>query len=220
MNGGVCCLCGGADGEVVGDRLRDFEYGAPGVYRWLKCRGCGLIRLDPVPTREVLALAYPQDYLVYMRFPRPLTFALAFVVIAGLQHHLSIIQHEAVHFLLFRNRRWNEWVGSLAAYPIGFTMGCRKRHFEHHYYLGTDKDPDLANYEHNPNKVRVLMVDILRDLAGVSAISQFVRQMRFRAPQCSVDESFAARGRREWMGLLGTQAGMFAMFWSVGHGRE
>src|SRR5437899_1473834 len=67
MNGGVCCLCKVGEAEVVCDGLRDFEHGAPGVYRWLKCRGCGLIRLDPFPTRDVLALAYPHDYHAYVK---------------------------------------------------------------------------------------------------------------------------------------------------------
>lgn len=58
-------MCGTADTRVVAEQVRDFEYAAPGMYRWVECRGCGLVRLDPMPTDDVLAAAYPPSYHAY-----------------------------------------------------------------------------------------------------------------------------------------------------------
>ncbi len=63
---GACPLCDSRATAVVARRVRDCEYAAPGEYCWLRCDGCGLIRLDPMPTDEVLALAYPSDYHAYV----------------------------------------------------------------------------------------------------------------------------------------------------------
>src|SRR5574339_123149 len=43
-----------------------------------------------------------------------------FIAIGTLQHHLFIIQHEALHFYLFKNRAANEFFGGLAGLLVGF----------------------------------------------------------------------------------------------------
>jgi SAM-dependent methyltransferase len=50
---------------MLADDVRDYEYGAPGVYAWLRCSGCNLVRLSPSPSDDVLALAYPPTYHAY-----------------------------------------------------------------------------------------------------------------------------------------------------------
>jgi len=62
---GPCLHCGGLDRQRVQHGVRDFEYGAPGVYDWFRCNGCGLVRVAPLPSAEVLALAYPASYHAY-----------------------------------------------------------------------------------------------------------------------------------------------------------
>jgi len=61
-----CPVCGERDSSTAVARVRDYEYGAPGEYDWQRCRGCGLIRLVPFPTAEVLQAAYPPDYHAYV----------------------------------------------------------------------------------------------------------------------------------------------------------
>lgn len=60
-----CGLCGQRGDRVLADGVRDFEYGASGVYQWRECGGCGLVRLAPLPSKEVLNHAYPPDYQAY-----------------------------------------------------------------------------------------------------------------------------------------------------------
>ena len=67
MKDGLCPLCQSSQSETVCDGVRDFEYGVPGTYWWIECGGCGLIRLDPFPTPEVLKLAYPDHYHAYVK---------------------------------------------------------------------------------------------------------------------------------------------------------
>ena len=62
----ACPLCGCCETTVVDDHVGDYEYAAPGVYRWLRCGDCELIRLDPSPSAEILDRAYPPHYHAYV----------------------------------------------------------------------------------------------------------------------------------------------------------
>ncbi len=98
----------------------------------------------------------------------------AFPLVAALQHAISILQHEAVHGLLFRNHRLNDVVGRfLLSYPIGFSLDYRLVHFAHHRHLGAEADPDLPNYRPFPAHRGVLIRKILRECSGWGAIIQF-----------------------------------------------
>jgi SAM-dependent methyltransferase len=46
-------------------RTRDRHYGIPGEFDIVRCAGCGLVHLDPVPTADELAKFYAQDYYAY-----------------------------------------------------------------------------------------------------------------------------------------------------------
>lgn len=62
----ACNLCRADDTEFLfegHDRFHD----VPGTYRLVRCRRCGLIYLDPMPTPEELARHYPTDYFPYSR---------------------------------------------------------------------------------------------------------------------------------------------------------
>lgn len=53
----ACLLCR-AEGEPLYAGLRDRLCGAPGIWSFRKCFRCGLIWLDPRPTREDLGMVY------------------------------------------------------------------------------------------------------------------------------------------------------------------
>lgn len=99
----------------------------------------------------------------------------AIVIIGALQHAMSILQHEAVHTLLFPNKKINEFVGTyLISYPIGFSLDYRKVHLNHHRYLGTESDPDETNYRDFPNTKSALIKKIIFEFSGLSALKQFL----------------------------------------------
>ncbi len=60
-----CALCPNATTSIFATGVRDFEYGAPGNYRWLCCDQCGLVRIDPMPNDQILSQAYPDHYHAY-----------------------------------------------------------------------------------------------------------------------------------------------------------
>jgi fatty acid desaturase len=115
-------------------------------------------------------------------FGSPWVLLLAGIFIGAFQHHLSILNHEANHFLLFRWRTLNEGVRALTAWSTGFRLDYRAQHAAHHRSLGAADDPDLPNYLHYPLSPRDFAVDVCFHLSGLAALTQFVRQSQ-PAPQ-------------------------------------
>jgi len=75
--------------------------------------------------------------------PHPLVLVLAFLVIAGALHGVTCITHEFAHRLVFSDRpRVNDLVGRwLFAAPGALPFQLyRRRHFEHHRFVGTAAD--------------------------------------------------------------------------------
>jgi fatty acid desaturase len=72
--------------------------------------------------------------------------------IAILQHAMLNIVHEASHYSLLTDKRWNDRVASLfAALPLGHTVASyRMTHNDHHNYLRTPQDP--SSYVSDPNQ--------------------------------------------------------------------
>ena len=59
-----CPLCGTTAFRNL-PLARDWHYGNPGLFQIVECEGCRLYFLNPMPTLEYLATAYPQDYYAY-----------------------------------------------------------------------------------------------------------------------------------------------------------
>jgi len=59
-----CALCGSSRAEFLYP-AHDVAYGEAGEFTWVQCVECGLIYLNPRPTREAIARYYPNDYLPY-----------------------------------------------------------------------------------------------------------------------------------------------------------
>ncbi len=74
------------------------------------------------------------------------------LIIASRQHALFLLMHEATHFLLCVNNKWNDRISNFfVAWPIGFsTERYRKRHWVHHRFLNTDDDPDWVRKKLDP----------------------------------------------------------------------
>jgi fatty acid desaturase len=149
-------------------------------------------------------------YFSLFRFPKPILFAICFLFIGVLQHDLFIVLHEAVHFLLFRNRRANEWIGNILGGTIGFTMGYREHHLAHHHGLGSDVDPDLISYAQSPPARGRMLADLIGCLTGVKAILQFLE----------MSQSSQARRDRRWRELIhiaAAQCVLLGIFVLIGH---
>ncbi len=85
-------------------------------------------------------------------FPSVFTFVVAQLLIASRQHALFLVMHEGTHFLICKNRQWNDHISNFfAAWPVGFsTERYRIRHWIHHRYVNTEKDPDWMRKKDDP----------------------------------------------------------------------
>ena len=114
-----------------------------------------------------IKLAY-YNYLFYI----PCIF-----LIAGRQGALVQLVHEASHFLVSTNHKFNDFFGNyLCAYPIGVNFsGFRSGHNNHHVNTATpdDSPTDLDKYKVVNTKKLDLYKLFFKDLIGVSALEVF-----------------------------------------------
>lgn len=156
-----------------------------------------LQQLSRLNTRRSLTLILG-DWLIiaaafaaYEWIPHWTGLLLAIVVIGNRQHALGLMGHEGVHYLLHRHPRINDWLaGALALWPIGNGVDSyRSFHFDHHRYLGTDRDPELqikkfaAPAYDLPTTRWFLLRQFFADLIGLSVfhIFEIVVYLRMRS---------------------------------------
>jgi fatty acid desaturase len=59
----------------------------------------------------------------------------------------EVLAHEASHYNLFRNRRWNNWAEWLCTLPFFFSISdYRDEHLKHHTKLGSHEDHLVGDY--------------------------------------------------------------------------
>lgn len=110
--------------------------------------------------------------VVLARWPHPLTFVTAVVILGGRQLALAVMMHEAAHGTLFRTRWLNDVVTDLVcARPVWSDVArYRKHHLGHHAHTGTERDPDLALAPLEPTSRGSLARKVLRDLTGIAGL--------------------------------------------------
>jgi len=62
----VCPACCGENINMLGS-TRDRHYKIPGVWSYGACNGCGLIRLNPMPTSQYLMTLYPSEFYAHKK---------------------------------------------------------------------------------------------------------------------------------------------------------
>ena len=63
-----CPLCKGEQSQLL-LRSKDYNWGTPGVFKYVKCRGCGLVYENPRPTPDGIIQLYPRYYGTTIRDP-------------------------------------------------------------------------------------------------------------------------------------------------------
>jgi fatty acid desaturase len=103
-------------------------------------------------------------------WPNVLVVALCVILIGTRQHALFVIAHDAAHYLLYENRKANDFVGRAAATVQGLSM-CTYRviHRLHHNNLYGALDPDTALHGGYPRGRAYLVKKLLKDLTGFTA---------------------------------------------------
>jgi fatty acid desaturase len=82
----------------------------------------------------------------------PVAYLAAIVVVAGRQHALGVLMHDAAHYRLFSSRWLNDTVSDLCcALPLGLvTVRYRYDHLRHHQHAVTTEDPYWVTMQEHP----------------------------------------------------------------------
>ena len=125
-------------------------------------------------------------------FWNPFFYVLAILFIGARQHALAVLQHDAAHYHLLPNKRWNDWVAeTLLAWPIFISnQGFRDYHFRHHRHMGTPLDGNRSQYlTHTtegeltpqwtfPKSPQALILWLLLRVSGLAGVIFFARSAR------------------------------------------
>lgn len=103
-------------------------------------------------------------------WPNPFLIFLSVIIIGTRQHALFVIAHDAAHYLLYENRKLNDFAGRACATVQGLSM-CTYRviHRLHHNNLYGELDPDTALHGGYPRGRSYLIKKLLKDLSGLTA---------------------------------------------------
>jgi fatty acid desaturase len=168
------------------------------------------------------------------RFPHPLTFVAAVIILGGRQLALAILMHEAAHRHLFRTRALNDWLGDvLCARAVwGHLEPYRTHHLAHHAWAGSERDPDRYLSAPFPIARASLVRKFARDLVGISGARRALglllmdlEILKYDVSGHAVRQSNGPRGLARLRGFarnLGpmviVNAALFALLALLGHG--
>lgn len=144
---------------------------------------------------------------IYIAWPTWLTLAAGILVIGGRQLGLSVLMHEAAHWLLFKGQKTNVRVGGwLCAWSLGEDLkSYRRRHHLHHRHARQADDPDLALAATRPVTRAVFWLGVVRDLTGLTALVRVARWRPWRD------------GAPRLAGPLAANAALFTLLAALGH---
>lgn len=109
---------------------------------------------------------------------------------------LGLLMHEAVHGLISKNKRLNDFLAELfCAWPLLISMrSYRIKHLAHHKWLNTDKDPDFvaktdANWRF-PMRVQRFVMILFVQLSGLGIFETFRvmsgKQVKLKKPSTPI----------------------------------
>jgi fatty acid desaturase len=145
----------------------------------------------------------------------PFTIVLGILLLGGRQLGLAVLMHECGHRTLFASRKANAWVGQwLCAYPVMTDLHrYAAGHTDHHRYAGTERDPDLPNYQAYPIGRASFRRKVVRDLTGQTGFKLLSGRLRNR------DALFGSQlGSSGTGGFVVVSVVMFAVLHAFGHG--
>lgn len=142
----------------------------------------------------------------------PLLYVLAVLFIGGRLHALAILMHDGSHYLLCKQKSWNDWISDIfLAWPILITTeSYRTNHREHHRYTNTEKDPDClrkilqmdkSDWEY-PALLGRLLFMALKDLTGIGFFETFKAALFLIKGKSKTSNQSASSTARQWARLI------------------
>jgi len=99
-------------------------------------------------------------------------YVIAVIIIGSRLHAFTVLMHEATHYRGVANRKLNDIIGEMLAWPVTITMkGYRDNHFAHHREPNSDNDPDWVRKKGNkdfvfPQSLHQILFSLLQYLLG------------------------------------------------------
>lgn len=112
----------------------------------------------------------------------PLLYAASIVIIGSRMYAFYSLTHDGMHYLMLRGKTANDLFTRLfLAWPVFLSLSrARTAHLNHHKYLKTPGDPEMAhlNYPefHFPKKKTEFAWILARDLLGINFIIYFLKK--------------------------------------------
>lgn len=162
--------------------------------------------------RGMASIAWSWGWIVlcfaaYTAWPYWSTGVAGIVIVSGRQLALAVLMHEGAHWLLLRDRAWNDRVSQwLCAHPLLMdTLLYRRLHMQHHKHTWTRDDPDLSLAAPFPVSGASFARKIVRDLTGIAGVRRYVGLLRAYG--------IASATVRNW---LLVNALLFTSLWTAG----
>jgi len=156
---------------------------------------------------------------MFILFPSPFTFILAFLLIGSRQHGMAILMHDAAHGILFKTKFLNDFVGKyLLGAPYGGDLeSYRKYHLKHHRFTQSEDDPDLPLSKKYPVSRASLRRKLFRDITGQTYLRLRLATLRMKQGETpNIEGSDAFQKTSPWPYLI-TNAAIFAALATIGY---
>jgi len=146
----------------------------------------------------------------------------AYVLVGARCQACYILQHEAMHNLLFANRPTNDWIGTALSAFLGtqFYFG-RALHMKHHREVGADSDPNeflhttrgkepkwrfvgFVLFQLFGGRLALLMLSLSKSILDAAGLRKLGAQIK--TPNTSIDVNVPSRYRQiDLLALLAVQ---------------
>jgi fatty acid desaturase len=140
-------------------------------------------------------------------------YVLAFILVGARGQASYILQHEAMHNLLFTAPRTNERIGAVLSAVLGtrFYMG-RKIHWDHHRLVGHAEDPNeiFHNVESRPPGLAVIRFFLFHLLGG--RLAMMLSNLGQTATQIVFPRQIGAGGGKAAIPFAKTKIDLMALF--------
>ena len=220
----------GSRGEARGEEFRVKTRGglSPDEVRALSRLSPLRATLSLAQTWTLVAGAAALALLTRGRPLHALAVVAAVVAIAGAQHQLAVLAHEAAHYRLFSRRWLNDLAGKLCAAPLGISMlTYRVVHRIHHNHLYEPLDPDLPLMAGYPRGKYYLLRKLVKDLSGLTTLKNYSyfrgrpegRDAGSGRPLDDTSPSLRAAARRDRRLALAVYLALFAAAIGLGYAR-
>jgi len=114
-------------------------------------------------------------WLIVVTWTNPITVFLGIMIVGSRQLGLGVLSHDAAHYLLFRNRQFNDLAAEwLLNRPLlgASVLPYRNYHLVHHRFTQQENDPDLHLSAPFPVSATSMRRKLWRDLSGQTGWKQ------------------------------------------------